>query len=154
MTWDWLRRLSFQALLPVSILSNRNLLRKDPEMKLSLLANLFVVCQLDAHAQLPMETPQGEFWSVTRTREELSFVCSAEHAPAGARREGDWRCLKVEGPLDFSLVGIMAELAGRLAAAGVSVFVISTFDTDYLLVKEARLAEALNALRSAGHSVD
>ena len=122
-------------------------------MNLHLLEEQLAVCRLDAAAELPEGFRGGGFWSITRTQSELSLVCAEELAPAGARIEHGWRCLMVKGPLDFSLVGILAELAGVLAGAGVSIFAISTFDTDYLLVKSADLEAALAALRKAGHRV-
>jgi len=77
-------------------------------------------------------------------------VCLRENAPRGSRVADGWRAFKLEGPIPFEETGVLSALSGSLAAAGLSVFAISTFDTDYLLVKEARLAEALDALRKAG----
>lgn len=91
---------------------------------------------------------------MTRTADELSVVCLEEAAPAGARVEGGWRCLSVVGPLPFSATGIMAALAGPLAAADISIFALATFDTDHLLVAETALSRALEALHRAGHRVD
>jgi hypothetical protein len=85
--------------------------------------------------------------------DELSVVCQEELVPANIRAENGWRGLKVEGPLDFALTGILAGLASALAQAGVSLFAISTFDTDYILVKEKDLAKAIRALEQAGHRV-
>ncbi|MBN1372589.1 MAG: ACT domain-containing protein, partial [Anaerolineaceae bacterium] len=73
--------------------------------------------------------------------------------PGGVRAEGGWRALKVLGPLDFSLTGILAGLASTLAAAGVSIFALSTFDTDYIMVKESSLGTAIEALREQGHTI-
>ena len=83
---------------------------------------------------------------MTRTADELSIVCPEEQVPGDLTAERDWRAFKVEGPLDFALVGILAELSGALAAAEVSLFAISTYDTDYLLVRAGKLAEAKRAL--------
>ncbi|MBU6243777.1 MAG: ACT domain-containing protein [Actinomycetales bacterium] len=90
---------------------------------------------------------------MTRTAAEVSVVCALQDAPAGARTEPGWRALEVAGPLAFSLVGILASLTQPLAAAGVSVFAISTFDTDYVLIRAGALAAAIDALREAGHDV-
>ncbi len=100
----------------------------------------------------------GGFVSVTRTSDELSLVVAEEAVPRGATADGlrvqsGWRCLKVAGPLDFSLVGILASLAVPLAEAGVSIFAISTFDTDYLLVPASDLARAVAELKVRGHRV-
>jgi len=91
--------------------------------------------------------------SVTRTSAEMSIVCPTSRAPAGETTESGWRLLTVRGPLEFTLTGIMASLSGSLAAAGVALFALSTFDTDHVLVKEADLARAVAALREAGHQV-
>jgi hypothetical protein len=91
---------------------------------------------------------------MTRTADELSVVCWADAVPEGVRCEKGWRCLRVAGTLDFSLVGVLASMLAPLAAAGVSVFVLSTFDTDYVLVKEAHLTKAADALRLAGYVID
>lgn len=87
---------------------------------------------------------------MTRTPTETSIVCEAPPVEG----EPGWRALMVEGPLDFSLTGILAGIAAPLAAAGISIFAISTFDTDYVLVKEARIDEATTVLRAAGYSVE
>ena len=80
-------------------------------------------------------------------------MCPAADAPAGATVERGWRALGVLGPLDFGLTGILASIAAPLAAAGVSIFAISTYDTDYVLVRETALATAVDALRAAGHEL-
>lgn len=91
--------------------------------------------------------------SVTRTADELSIVCSAEWVPDGVKAETDWQALKLSGPLDFSLVGLLASLSGTLAQEDISIFAISTFDTDYILIRADRMARAVQALRRAGHWV-
>ena len=84
----------------------------------------------------------------------MSVVCLREDAPRDARVEDGWRALKLEGPIPFEEIGVLSALSGALAGAGLSLFAISTFDTDYILVKEAHLAAAVDALRGAGLSVD
>jgi hypothetical protein len=88
---------------------------------------------------------------VTRTPDELSIVCAAGAVPDGSRSERGWRALRVAGPLDFSLTGVLVSLLAPLADAAVPAFAVSTHDTDYLLVKEESLARAADALRRAGH---
>lgn len=122
---------------------------------LNVLTDKFSICRLPSSAKLPgwlPEIPAG-FCSVTRTKDELSIVCQTCHLPAEIRAEHGWRCLQIAGPLDFELVGVMARLTTALAAADVSVFVVSTFETDYLLVKAEQLPAAVTALKQAGHSV-
>jgi uncharacterized protein len=96
---------------------------------------------------------EGSFFSATRTVNELSVVCAEGEAPEGAEVECGWRAMKVEGALDFSLTGVLASIASPLAEAGVSIFVVSTYETDYILVKEASLERAVTALEGAGHAV-
>lgn len=124
-------------------------------MNLLLLSGFFAVCQLDPDAPLPAWATPGSsgLLSITRTPKELSIVCSQEAAPEDIRQERNWRCLMVEGPLDFSLTGVLSALLTLLAEAGVSIFALSTFDTDYLLVRAAQLDLAIESLSAAGHLV-
>ncbi len=122
-------------------------------LTLLLLPDTFAICRLAANAPLPDWALAGPFYAVTRTGEELSLVCRQDQVPAGVTCQPGWRCLQVAGPLDFSLTGVLASLAQPLAAAGVPIFAISTFDTDYLLTPETSLDAAVAALRSAGHAL-
>ena len=123
----------------------------DKRLTLTVLPGQLAVCRLAPDAALPDWAQHGPFFAITRTNEELSLVCSQEAAPPGTQMEGEWRALKVEGPLDFALTGILARLASTLAEANISVFAISTYDTDYLLVRSGDLPEALAALQKAGY---
>jgi hypothetical protein len=96
---------------------------------------------------------EGEFFSATRTSDELSLILADSRAPQSAKCEHGWRAFKVQGPLDFSQVGIIAGLSAALADAGVSIFALSTYDTDYVMVKLADLDRAVAALRQAGYTV-
>jgi hypothetical protein len=125
----------------------------DRLLTLRVLPGAFAVCRLGPAAPPPAWQSAGPFVSITRTADETSVVCPETAAPEGARCERGWRCLRVDGTLDLALVGTLASLLAPLAAEGVSVFTISTFDTDYLLVREADLGRAVEALRAAGHSV-
>ena len=120
-------------------------------LALSLLSGTFAICRLAPEADIPSWALDGEFFSVTRTEEELSLVCLQEKVPEDIRCEKDFRCLKVGGPLDFSLTGILSSLTIPLAQAGISVLALSTFDTDYLLVKEAHVDRAVQKLSQAGY---
>lgn len=122
-------------------------------LTLLLLEGRFAVCRLAAGDEVPAWAAGGAFTSVTRTRNELSVVCAEGAAPEGTRCEGGWRILQVEGPLEFGLTGILASVAEPLAEAGVSIFALSTFDTDYVMVKEERVDQAVAALTAAGHRV-
>ena len=125
----------------------------DNELTLTLLPGTFAICRLDAHSKIPSWACTGDFFSITYTAHELSIVCPQKSVPAGIRREEGYRCLKVKGPLDFALTGILDSLTGPLAQAGVSIFAVSTFDTDYLLVKQEQAKKAIVALSEAGHHV-
>jgi uncharacterized protein len=105
------------------------------------------ICRLPPDAPLPGWIETGQFVSITRTPDELSVVCSEPCAPTDVICERHWRLLKVKGPLDFSLTGIIVSLVTPLSEAGISTFAISTFDTDYLLVKEVDFTRALELLR-------
>ena len=121
--------------------------------RLTLLPGMFAICRLEADAAIPAWATGSAFCSLTRTTAELSIVCDQGVVPEGVRTERDWRCLKLAGPIPFTTVGVLASLVTPLADAGVSVFAISTFDTDYLLVKEETFERAVAALRQAGHTV-
>jgi hypothetical protein len=111
----------------------------------------YVVSRLPADAPIP-DVPGG-LVSITRTGDELSVVAPAGAAVPAEQSEHGWRLLTVRGPFEFTLTGIMAALSGALAAAGVPLFALSTFDTDHLLVKDDDLARAVVARREAGHEV-
>jgi uncharacterized protein len=125
-------------------------------MRLDLLRDEFAIARLDGATCVPdwarSEEP-AEFLSITRTCDELSIVCESARVPTGIAAERGWRCVKVEGPLDFSLVGVLAALAEPLSRAGVPIFAISTFDTDYVMLKAMNLETAIAALESAGHVI-
>ncbi len=93
------------------------------------------------------------FTSVTRTDDELSVICTFDDVPEGVPMEGPWRAFRVQGPIVMTLIGVVASLAGALADAGISIFAISTFDTDYILVHEPDFDAAVGALTKAGHVV-
>ncbi len=123
-------------------------------LTLQVLPGMFSVCRLDPVASIPSWALSGAFFSITHTDNEVSIVCLQEVVPAGIPCESGWRCLKVKGPLDFSLIGVLASLAVPLMEAGISLFAVSTFDTDYLLVRAERLEDAVEALRCAGHQIE
>jgi hypothetical protein len=121
-------------------------------LELQILAGTYAVSRLSPDEPVP-EWAQGELVALTRTPDELSVVSAAESVPESVRSESNWRALRVTGPLDFALVGILAALSGVLAQAGIPIFALSTFDTDYLLVGDRDLERAVCALEAAGHRV-
>lgn len=122
-------------------------------LQLTLQPQTLTVCRLDPSDPIPGWALPADFLSITRTADEISVVCPVEYVPQEVRCVGPWRALKVEGPLDFALTGILAGLSAALAQAGVSVFAIATYDTDYILVREEALETAVQALRQSGYRV-
>lgn len=122
-------------------------------MTLTLYPEDFVVCQLPASEPVLPSMFEGRFASVSKTEDELSVVCDERFAPASAKVDKGWRAFKLHGPFAFDEIGIVASLAVPLAEAEVGIFVISTFDTDYLLVKTDQLYTVLLVLRDKGHSI-
>jgi hypothetical protein len=124
-------------------------------LRLRLTGDCLAVCRLDAGAGMPPWAGDAPgFLSVSRTADEVSIVCAAASVPSNVRHEAPFRLLQVAGPVPFETVGIMAVLSGALAGAGVSILPIGTFDTDYLLVREADVDRSLDALRGAGCAVE
>jgi uncharacterized protein len=121
-------------------------------LRLTILPGRLAVCRLTADAAAP-QWVRGTFTSVTRTAEELSIVCDDDAPPADVHAEHGWRAVKVLGPIPFDVTGVAAALVSPLAAAGISVFLIATFDTDYLLLKEDVFDRALTVLRANGHDI-
>ncbi|CAM3668683.1 ACT domain-containing protein [Kibdelosporangium persicum] len=113
----------------------------------------YALAKLPPGSPLPSLSTSDGLVSVTSTPDEVSVVSLTDIAPAGAKVDQGWRLLTVRGPLEFTLTGIMASLAGSLAAAGVPLYAMSTFDTDHILVKATDLDRAVVALREAGHEV-
>lgn len=122
-------------------------------LTLTALPGRFAVCRLAASDAVP-EWARGEVVSITRTEDELSVICDESFVPDGVRAERGWACFKVLGPLPFEMVGVAAALTAPLAQAGVSVIVVGTFDTDYLLVKDAMREQAVAAWKAAGFSIN
>jgi len=119
------------------------------------LQDSFAVSKLPADSPIPAWATSGSLVSITRTRDELSIVCREEDVPVDVTCcERAWRCLRVAGQIDFSLVGILASLVNPLAKAGIPVFVLSTFDTDYLLIKAENFEPAVKALHDVGLHLD
>lgn len=121
-------------------------------MKLTLFPARLAVCRLPADAP-PPQWPRGAFVSATRTPGELSIVCDEACVPEHVQAERGWRAFELAGPIPFTVTGVAAKLTSTLAADGIAVFLISTFDTDWLLVKEEALERAAAALRRAGYIV-
>lgn len=123
------------------------------QLSLSLLPERLAVCRLGPNEVIPQWVFSTSFWSVTRTDEELSLILPEKLVPSSWKVKKGWRCLKVHGPLDFSITGIIASLSTPLAEAGVSILAISTYDTDYLLVRSGDVDRAKEILIEHGHRI-
>lgn len=121
-------------------------------MRLSILPGAVAVCRLPSDASVP-EWARGAFLSITRTADELSIVCDDGAVPADVKAERGWRVLKLEGPIPFEMTGVASALLAPLAAARISIFLISTYDTDYLLLQAGTFARAVDVLRGAGYEI-
>src|SRR6266704_107063 len=124
------------------------------QLELTLLPDRFAISRLAADAPIPGWATQGAFFSVTRTGDELSVVCELSRVPVGVQSQPGWRVFKVHGPFVLSEIGVLSALAAPLAAAKISLFAVSTFDTDYLLVASEALLAAVAALERAGHIIN
>ena len=122
-------------------------------LRVHALAGRYAISRLEAHAQIPKWARGPSFVSITRTPDELSIVCEEANIPRGQRSETGYAMLMIEGPLAPEMVGVLVSLITPLAQAGVSIFAISTFDTDYVLVRSSQIDRAIEAIRGAGHIV-
>ncbi|RDH76962.1 ACT domain-containing protein [Mycolicibacterium moriokaense] len=130
-----------------------DVLTGPPCVHLHPLAGRYAVCRMAPTAQLSLPADPGEFYAVTRTPDEVSVVCPENAVPSAATAEMGWSGLAVAGPLDFALTGILSAIVGPLAAAGIPIFAVSTYDTDYVFMKAELFDDAVSVLRSAGHTV-
>ena len=122
-------------------------------LTLSVLAETYAVCQLPPRTPPPAWATAGTFFALVGADDEVSVVCGASLVPPEVRQVAGWRAMRLHGPFDFALTGVLAAALIPLRDAGVGIFALSTYDTDYVLVQGAQLGEAVTALRSAGHTV-
>lgn len=125
-----------------------------PSVVLKFLAGRFCIHRLPPGADIPSSALAGSFYWIGKTDEELSLVCDEAVDGVGGESSANWACLKVLGPIDFSVTGLLAGLAAVLAAEKISIFALSTFDTDYILVPGDRKAKAKEALVEAGYGFE
>jgi len=126
---------------------------KSQRFLLNVLPGSYAVCRLGAAEEIPAWALADGFFSVTRTRSELSIVCPQEKVPEGVEAVKGWKSFRVEAKLSFDLVGVLSSLTSTLAQASISTFAVSTYETDYLFVKSTDLEKAVAALRNAGHDI-
>jgi hypothetical protein len=123
-------------------------------LSLSVLPDRFGICHVSQEEPLPKLPKEACFWSITNTEDGLSIVLPEKNIPAHWKTETGWCCLKINGCLDFALTGILASLAVSLANAGISIFAISAYETDYILIKESSLEKAKQILKADGHCLE
>ncbi|MBE6024379.1 MAG: ACT domain-containing protein [Cellulosilyticum sp.] len=123
------------------------------QLTLKLMEGHYGVCRLEPKSIIPTWCQQGEFFSVTKTMDELSIICLETYIPEDVQVEKEWCILKIVGPLDFSLVGILSKISQLMAECKISIFALSTYDTDYILIKQAKITEAIQALKTAGYHI-
>ena len=123
------------------------------KLRFSVLQDEAGICRLPPAAAIPEWAYLGEFFSITKTAEELSIVCLSRVVPESVEKDSGWKVLKIEGLLNFNLVGILAQVSAVLAESEVSIFAISTYNTDYILVKNRDFDVAVVVLRKDGHEV-
>jgi uncharacterized protein len=121
------------------------------QLKFRQLPGLYAIVRLAPDAPVPDWALKGELISITRTADELSIVCAAPNLSPEVHSPHQWVCLKLEGPFDFSLTGVLLSFIEPLSRNGVPIFAISTYDTDYLLVQEEKAADAEDILQEVGH---
>jgi len=124
-----------------------------PHLVLDVLPEPLAICRLAPEAPIPAWAATRPFSTVSRTTDELSIICPAAQVPAGVPASAGWQALKLRGPFDLTLVGILLAVAEPLAAAGVSIMPVATYDTDFVLVRREQLPRAIEALTRAGHTV-
>ena len=119
---------------------------EQPNLVLTLIEETFNIHRLASDSSLPEAISECDFYSLSKTDDELSLVCPEHLAVKSKKHSPDWKCLKVAGPLDFKLTGILAGITDVMTKERISVFAISTFDTDYILIKKQNLTNAVSAL--------
>lgn len=124
----------------------------ENKLRIKIFDEVLGICKLDKNAEIP-DWAKGDFLSITRTSNELSIVCCQENVPEHVKCERGWRYFMIDEKLDFFFVGILSFLSGILARQGISIFAVSTFDTDYILVKENHLDKAVQVLEQEGFRV-
>ena len=123
------------------------------QLKFRRLPGPYVVVRFPPDEPVPTWASKGEFTSISRSLDELSIVCPAENLPHDVEAKLHWICLRLEGPFAFSLTGVLLAFIEPLSSKGIPIFAVSTYDTDYVLIQEEWIGEALNALRQAGHQL-
>lgn len=123
------------------------------KLKLKVLKGEFTIHRFPAKSKIPSSVYESDFFTVSKTDDEVSIVCDSSITLQSEKSETGWSCFKVLGPLDFSLTGILAEIASSLAESNISIFAISTYDTDYILVDSKKVELAKGSLVASGYLI-
>ena len=126
---------------------------RERQLKLSLLKDMYAICVYPHIASIPEWALMTSLCSITRTEKELTIVCPQSVVPPGCECDKNWRCFRIDGSFDFNQIGVISSLATPLAEGGISIFVVSTYDTDYILVKEEKVEHAITVLTNDGHLI-
>ena len=129
-------------------------IESSANLVLSVLSETFTIHKFSPDASIPEEIMKSNFYSVSKTEKELSLVCSEVFEFQSLQSSNGWKCIKVKGPLNFNLTGILAGISDILTKGNISIFAISTFDTDYILVKSQEMSLARKKLKNAGYKFE
>jgi len=123
------------------------------QLKLSLLDGMYAICAFESDTPIPDWAVTASLCSITRTKKELTVVCPQNIIPAGIKHDHGWRCFRIDGSFDLNQIGVISSLAAPLAQAGISIFVVSSYDTDYIMVNEEKVEQAIAVISGDGHSI-
>ena len=123
------------------------------KLKLSLLKDKYGICTLSSTDQIPEWALKASLVSITRTKKELTIVCRQDVIPSQCQCDLNWRCFKVDGSFDLNQIGVISSISLPLAEAEISIYVISTYDTDYFLVQSEKVEQTVSILSGCGHSI-
>ena len=126
---------------------------KQRQLQLSLLKDKYGICTLPNTAPIPDWALTQSLASITRTEKELTIVCRLEILPSQYQSGLKWRCFKIDGSFDLNQIGVISSISSPLADAGISIYVISTYDTDYFLIQEQNLEKTISVLSHSGHYI-
>ena len=126
---------------------------KQRQLQLSLLKDKYGICTLPNTAPIPDWALTQSLASITRTEKELTIVCRLEILPSQYQSDLNWRCFKIDGSFDLNQIGVISSISSPLADAGISIYVISTYDTDYFLIQEHNLKQTISTLSDIGHNI-
>jgi hypothetical protein len=122
-------------------------------LTLSILRHRFAICKLNPDVKVPDWAIRGDFFSISRTPEELSIICQEDDVPLKVTSKREWRGIKIEGPFHFNEIGILDAITSPIARAKISLLTVSTFDTDYVFIQDSQFEEALLILAESGHQI-